>query len=61
MKKRFPRKPFEFGRYIIEYREKKGDVLRFLKEHLDTFDEANKAKEKLLAKGFDEPVIKKVG
>ena len=61
MKKRFPRKPFEFGRYIIEYREKKGDVLRFLKEHLDTLDEAQKASEKLLAKGFDEPIIKKVG
>ena len=40
VKKRFPKKPFEFGRYIIEYREKQGDVLRFLKERLDTFDEA---------------------
>tara|TARA_R100001509_G_C4680555_1_gene153328 strand:+ start:147 stop:338 length:192 start_codon:yes stop_codon:yes gene_type:complete len=61
VKKRFPKKPFEFGRYIIEYREKQGDVLRFLKERLDTFDEAKAARDKLLSKGCSEPVIKKVG
>ena len=61
VKKRFPKKPFEFGRDIIEYREKQGDVLRFLKERLDTFDEAKAAREKLLSKGCSEPVIKKVG
>jgi|TARA_R100001079_G_scaffold110829_1_gene87692 hypothetical protein len=61
VKKRFPKKPFEFGRYIIEYRESRDAVLRFLKERLDTFDEAKIARDKLLSQGCTEPVIKKVG
>lgn len=61
MSKRFPKKPFEFGRYIVEYRENEKDVLRFLKERLDSLDAANQAIEKLLTKGCHDPVIKKVG
>ena len=61
VKKRFPKKPFEFGKYIIEYREKQGEVLRFLKERLDSFEEAQVARDELLSKGCQEPVIKKVG
>lgn len=59
MKKRFPKKPFEFGRYIVEYREEDG-VLRFLKERLDNLNEAQLAEEKLLSKGY-KPEIKKIG
>ena len=59
--KRFPKKPFEFGRYIVEYRENDKDVLRFLKERLDSLDDANQARERLLTKGYIDPIIKKVG
>ena len=59
MKKRFPKKPFEFGRYIVEYRETDG-VLRFLKERLDNLNEAQLAEKKLLSKGY-KPEIKKIG
>ena len=59
MKKRFPKKPFEFGKYIVEYRE--NGVLRFLKERLDNIDDAQHAKEKLLSKGYHDPEIKKIG
>ena len=61
MSKRFPRKPFEYGKYLIEYREEKGGLLRFLKEKLDTIEEAQAAREKLLLKGKHEPTIKAIG
>ena len=60
MKKRFPSKPFEFGKYIVEYREETG-VLRFLKERLDNLDDAQLAREKLINKGYHDLEIKKVG
>jgi len=59
VKKRFPKKPFEFGKYIVEYRE--NGVLRFLKERLDNIDDAQHAKDKLLSKGYQDPEIKKIG
>jgi len=61
VKKRFPKRPFEFGKYIVEYREEKNGVLRFLKERLDNLDDAKQARERLLNNGFHDPVIKKVG
>tara|TARA_R110002153_G_scaffold57290_1_gene157693 strand:+ start:402 stop:584 length:183 start_codon:yes stop_codon:yes gene_type:complete len=60
VKKRFPSKPFEFGKYIVEYREKTG-VLRFLKERLDNLAAAELAREKLITKGYNDIEIKKVG
>ena len=60
VKKRFPSKPFEFGKYIVEYREETG-VLRFLKERLDNLDAAELAREKLITKGYNDLEIKKVG
>jgi len=60
VKKRFPSKPFEFGKYIVEYREETG-VLRFLKERLDNLDAAQLAREKLITKGYNDLEIKKVG
>jgi hypothetical protein len=61
MKKKFPRKPFEYGKYLIEYKEESEDILRFLKEKLDTFEEAEAARVKLVLKGYYEPVIKIIG
>tara|TARA_R110002124_G_scaffold280154_1_gene453280 strand:- start:1277 stop:1462 length:186 start_codon:yes stop_codon:yes gene_type:complete len=61
MKKRFPKKPFDFGKFVIEYRDNKGGILRFLKEHIDNIDDANAAQKKLLQDGYYEPVIKKIG
>lgn len=60
-RKKFPRKPFMYGKYVIEYRDEKGGMLRFLKEHLDTIEEAQAAREKLLATGCYEPTIKIIG
>lgn len=60
VKKRFPSKPFEFGKYIVEYREETG-VLRFLKERLDNLAAAELAREKLITKGYNDIEIKKVG
>lgn len=61
MKKRFPKKPFVFGKYVIEYRDEKNGILRFLKERIDNIDDAQAAREKLLQQGYYEPIIKKVG
>tara|TARA_R110000868_G_scaffold326848_1_gene587853 strand:+ start:1049 stop:1234 length:186 start_codon:yes stop_codon:yes gene_type:complete len=61
MKKKFPRKPFEYGKYLVEYSEDTEDILRFLKEKLDTIEEARSAREKLVIEGYYKPKIKKVG
>lgn len=59
--KQFPKKPADFGMYLIEYRESKDGMLRFLKERIDNFDDAQTAREKLLQQGYYEPVIRKIG
>ena len=61
MKKQFPKKPVEFGTFLIEYKESEGGMLRFLKEHIDTIEEAQAAIEKLLQQGAHEPTIRKIG
>lgn len=61
IKKKFPRKPFVYGKFVIEYRDCKGGLLRFLKEHLETIEEAQIARDKLLERGCYEPTIKVVG
>jgi len=60
MKKQFPKKPVNFGAYLVEYRDSKEGMLRFLKEHIDTFEEAKKARERLLQQGVYEPTIRKI-
>lgn len=61
MKKQFPKKPVEFGMFLIEYKESKDGMLRFAKERIDTFEEAQKVREKLLQAGYYEPTIRKIG
>lgn len=60
MKKKI-RQPFKYGIYLIEYREEKNGLLKILKEKLDTFEDAQKSRDKLLREGYFEPVIKKIG
>ena len=60
-RRRPPIKPFEYGKYIIEYRDPVSGLLRFHKEHIDNYKDAEKIREKLLSKGVKEPVIKKIG
>lgn len=55
------RQPFKYGIYVIEYREEKGSLLKILKEKLDTFEDAQTARERLLQQGAIDPVIRKVG
>ena len=55
------RKPFEYGKFVIEYRENKNSITKILKKKLVTFDEAVQEREKLLIAGNYEPVIKRVG
>lgn len=59
--KSFPKKPADFGMFLIEYRESKDGMLRFLKERIDNLDDAQKAIEKLLQEGAYEPTIRKIG
>jgi hypothetical protein len=60
-KRRPPIKPFVYGKYLVEYREDKGGLLRFHKEQINTLKRANEVREELLVKGYHDPVIKKVG
>ena len=60
-KKRPPIKPFMYGKYLVEYREDKGGLLRFYKEQIDTLKRANEIREELLVEGYHDPVVKKVG
>ena len=52
------RQPFRYGSYLVEYREKKGDLLRILKEKLNTIEEAKKAEEELIRKGNIDIIIR---
>ena len=60
-KRRPPIKPFVYGKYLIEYREEEGGLLRFHKEHIDNYKEAEKICERLMREGYYKPVIKKIG
>ena len=60
-KKRPPIKPFMYGKYLVEYKEDKGGLLRFYKEQIDTLKRANEVCDELITKGYEDPVIKKVG
>tara|TARA_R110001583_G_C5578295_1_gene402665 strand:- start:468 stop:656 length:189 start_codon:yes stop_codon:yes gene_type:complete len=60
-RRRPPIKPFEYGKYIIEYRDPDSNLLRFYKERIDNYDDAKKVKDRLLSEGVKEPEIKKIG
>jgi len=60
-RRRPPIKPFEYGKFIIEYREPVSGLLRFHKEHIDNYNDAKKIRDRLLSEGVDNPVIKRVG
>ena len=60
-RRRPPIKPFEYGRYIIEYRDAESGLLRFHKEHIDNYDDAKKIRDTLLSEGVIKPEIKKIG
>ena len=60
-RRRPPIKPFEYGKYIIEYRDADSGLLRFHKERIDNYDDAKKIRDKLLSEGVNKPDIKRVG
>jgi len=60
-RKRPPIKPVMYGKYLVEYREDKGGLLRFYKEQIDTLKRANEVRDELIIKGYEDPEIKKVG
>jgi len=60
-RRRPPIKPFEYGKFIIEYRDNDSGILRFHKERIDNYKDAVKVRDKLLSEGVNEPVIKRVG
>jgi len=60
-KRKPPIKPFLYGKYLVEYREEKGGLLRFCKEHIDTQEVAEIVCKRLSKEGYYEPVIKKIG
>tara|TARA_R100000963_G_C4574887_1_gene58278 strand:- start:361 stop:582 length:222 start_codon:yes stop_codon:yes gene_type:complete len=60
-RRRPPIKPFQYGRYIIEYLEVDSKLVRFHKEHIDNYDDAKKIRDRLLSEGVIKPEIKRVG
>jgi len=60
-KKTFPRKPFRFGRFIVEYKEGPKSPVHFLKEELNTEADAEAAAKRLKELGYNKVVIKQVG
>ena len=60
-KRRPPIKPFVYGKYLIEYREEKGGLERFYKEHINTLKRANEIQQQLVQEGLYDLVIKKIG
>ena len=60
-RRRPPIKPFQYGKYIIEYLEVDSKLVRFHKEHIDNYHDAKKIRDRLLSEGVKSPVIKKIG
>jgi hypothetical protein len=60
-RRRPPIKPFEYGKFIIEYKDSVSGLLRFHKERIDNYNDAVKIRDALQSKGVTEPVIKRVG
>jgi|TARA_R110002012_G_scaffold321731_2_gene551072 hypothetical protein len=60
-RRRPPIKPFQYGKFIIEYRDADSGLLRFHKEHIDNYKDAEIICEKLTREGYHNPVIKQIG
>ena len=41
-RRRPPIKPFEYGKFIIEYKDSVSGLLRFHKEHINNYNDAEK-------------------
>jgi len=60
-KKSFPTKPFRFGKFVVEYCEEAKSPVHFLKEEINSEEEAEAAREKLEGEGKCKVTIKQIG
>lgn len=60
-KKSFPKKPFRFGKFVVEYRDEAKSPVHFLKEEINTQEDADAAVAKLEADGKQKVTVKQVG
>ena len=60
-KKSFPKKPFRFGKFVVEYRDEAKSPVHFLKEDINTQEDADAAVAKLEADGKQKVTVKQVG
>ena len=61
MKKSFPRKPFEFGKFIISAEEPEAGKAEFIKEKFETQEAADMKAEELSKGGYKKVSIMKIG
>lgn len=61
MKKSFPRKPFEFGKFIISAEKPDAGKAEFIKEQFFTQAEADVKAEELTNGGYKKVTIVKIG
>ena len=60
-KKSFPTKPFRFGRFVVEYRDELKSPVHFLKEEINTEEEAEAAVARLEEDGKQKVTVKQIG
>ena len=60
-KKSFPSKPFRFGKFVVEYRDEDKSPVHFLKEEINTEEDADAAVTKLEEEGKVKVTVKQVG
>lgn len=61
MKKSFPRKPFEFGKFIISAEKPESGKVEFIKEKFETQKAADLKAEELTNGGYKKVTIVKIG
>lgn len=60
-KKSFPTKPFKFGKFVVEYRDEAKSPVHFLKEEINTAEDADYAVARLEAEGKCKVTVKQIG
>ena len=60
-KKSFPTKPFRFGKFVVEYRDEAKSPVHFLKEEINSEEEADAAVAKLEEEGKCKVTVKQIG
>jgi len=60
-KKSFPRKPFEFGKFIISAEDAESGKTEFIKEKFETQEEADAKADQLTKEGYKKVSITKIG